>query len=114
MLLLDCKESLAASLDEVKNGVYTASSFLGPGFEPWRASLLNSSKQHGWCVDDSSPQFLQINLETLHHVTGVATRGLPAGIAPKRSWIEEYTIQYSELGHVWIDHKEHNVNKVQL
>ena len=108
----DCKDSLDMSLSEAKRGGYIASSFLGPSFEPWRASLLNSSKEHGWCAVNSSDQFLQIDLGTLHQVTGVSTRGIPAGIVAKDSWVKEYRIQHSVLGDTWIDHKEQNVNKV--
>lgn len=93
-------------------GGYTASSFIGPMFEPWRASLLNSSKQHGWCADESSTQFLQVDLRALHKVTGVSTRGIRAGIVANDSWVEKYRIQYSEFGDVWIDHKEQNVTRV--
>lgn len=93
-------------------GGYTASSFLGPMFEPWRASLLNSSKQHGWCADESSTQFLQVDLLSLHKITGVSTRGIRAGIVASDSWVEDYRIQYSEFGDVWIDHKEQNVTRV--
>ena len=111
-LLLGCTNSLDFSLKEAKQGGYTASSFLGPSFEPWRASMLRSSKQHGWCADDSKTQYVQVDLGTLHRVTGVLTRGLTAGIVEKDSWVEQYRIQYSVLGDVWIDHKEQQVNKV--
>lgn len=94
-------------------GGYTASSYLGPGFEPWRASILSSSKQDGWCADDSTPQYLQIDLGSVHHVTGILTRGLTAGIVKENAWVEKYTVQYSVLGGIWIDHKEQELNKVR-
>ena len=112
LFAIDCKDSLDMSLSDAKRGGYTASSFLGPSFEPWRASLLNSSKEHSWCADNSSDQFLQIDLGTHHQVTGISTRGIPAGIVAEDSWIEEYGIQHSVLGDTWIDHQEQNVNKV--
>lgn len=111
--MLGCKSNLSFSLKEAKNGGYTASSFLGPGYEPWRASMLSSSKQHGWCAENSSTQYLQIDLGILHHVTGVLTRGITAGAAERDAWVEQYRIQYSVLGDVWIDHKEGEVNKVE-
>lgn len=100
------------SLKEAKKGGYTASSFIGPGFDPWRASIISSSRQHGWCADDSKTQYLQIDLGTLHHVTGVVTRGLSAGIVEEDAWIEKYRIQYGVLRDAWTDHMEQDVNKV--
>lgn len=100
------------SLKEAKKGGYTASSFIGPGFDPWRASIISSSRQHGWCADDSKTQYLQIDLGTLHHVTGVVTRGLSAGIVEEDAWIEKYRIQYGVLEDAWTDHMEQDVNKV--
>jgi len=85
---------------------------MGPGFDPWRASIISSSKQHGWCADDGKTQYLQIDLGTPHHVTGVVTKGLAAGIVEEDAWVEKYRIQYSVLGEVWTDHQEQNVNKV--
>lgn len=85
---------------------------MGPGFDPWRASIVNSSKQHGWCADDNRTQYLEINLGTVHHVTGVVTWGLPAGIVQEDAWVEKYRIQYSLLGVAWTDDTEQNVNKV--
>jgi len=106
-----CVNSLDFSLKEAKRGGYTASSFMGPGFDPWRASIISSSKQHGWCADDSKTQYLQIDLGTLHHVTGVATWGITAGIVEEDAWVEKYRIQYSVLGDAWTDHTEQDVNK---
>ena len=85
---------------------------MGPGFDAWRASIISSSKQHGWCADDSKTQYLQIDLGTLHHVTGVVTKGLAAGIVEEDAWVEEYRIQYSVLAEAWTDHMEQSVNKV--
>ena len=100
------------SLKKAKKGGYTASSFMGPGFDPWHASIVNSSRQHGWCADDTKTQYLQIDLGTLHHVTGVVTRGVAAGIVEEDAWVEKYRIQYSVLGDAWTDHTEQDVNKV--
>lgn len=74
--------------------------------------MLSSSKQHGWCADDSRTQYLQIDLGSLHHVTGILTKGLTAGIVKENAWVENYRIQYSAHGEIWIDHKEQQVNKV--
>ncbi|XP_022785985.1 uncharacterized protein LOC111326284 [Stylophora pistillata] len=108
----DCKNNLSFSLKEAKNGGYTASSFLGPGFEPWRGSILTSSKQHGWCAENSStPDYLQIDLRVLNRVTGVLTRGIVAGVLEKEAWVKQYTVQHSILGDHWINHKEEGVVK---
>lgn len=115
LFCVGCKNDLSFSLKEAKNGGYTASSFLGPGFEPWRASILSSSKQHGWCAENSSAsEYLQIDLGILHQVTGVLTGGIVAGVLEKEAWVEQYTIQYSILGDHWIDHKEEDVVKVKF
>ena len=85
---------------------------MGPGFDPWRASIISLNKQHGWCANDSKAQYLQIDLGTRHHVTGIVTRGITAGIVEEDAWVVKYRIQYSVLGDTWTDHKEQDVNKV--
>lgn len=107
-----CKDTLYSSLKDAQKGGFTASSFLGPSFEPWRAGFFDSNKYHSWCAENGTSQFLQIDLRILHKVTGISTRGVSKGIARMDAWVEEYSVQYSEQGDVWIDHRNKSSKKV--
>ena len=65
-----------------------------------------------WCVDtaDNNNPYLQINLQTLHIICAVSSRGN----SQADQWVETYTLQVSTDGTTWADYEEFEQVKVSV
>ncbi|PFX30100.1 Receptor-type tyrosine-protein phosphatase F [Stylophora pistillata] len=70
---------------------------------------LNYTSGSSWCArtSDSNP-YLQINLQTLHIICAVSTKGN----SQADQWVKNYTLQFSMNGTTWTDYKKGGQIKV--
>ena len=92
----------------------TAFSHAGPGSEPWRARLDVGYQSEAWRAgEDTSEQYLQIDLGASHNITHVATQGRH-GEREARCWVTQYNLSYSLNGSTWeIYRKDEEVKVMQ-
>ncbi|XP_032242918.1 uncharacterized protein LOC5517079 isoform X1 [Nematostella vectensis] len=62
------------------------------------AYLARLHGAHAWCAGDPTDCFIEVDLQTVHHVTAVATQGNPSG---NHDYVMRYKVQYSEDGETW-------------
>ncbi|XP_031554877.1 uncharacterized protein LOC116291804 isoform X2 [Actinia tenebrosa] len=80
-----------------------------------RGRLGNTPKQNGfagaWCTGTKHidrAQYLQIDLGQRRRVCRVATQGMPEF----PTWVKEYTLEFSNNGHIWADYTEEGHEKL--
>lgn len=94
-----CSNDLGAGSGELSNEAMTASSDLGPGFQPWLARLLNPDG--AWCTGtNNGSQYLQIHFSQIREIRQLRTQGSVA----KKAWVKTYFIQHSQDGEKWTNY----------
>ena len=89
----------------------TAFSHAGPGSEPWRARLDLGFQSEAWRAgEDTSEQYLQIDLGTSHNITHVAIQG--SHMTGGSCWVTKYNLTYSLDGSSWEMYMEDEAVKV--
>ena len=74
----------------------TASTFLGPGYQPWLARLFNPDG--AWCsATNDEHQFLQIQFAQIRLIRELRIQGSVA----MKAWVKAYKLEYSEYGETW-------------
>lgn len=97
-------KALGMESGEIKDKQITASSHTNVTHPTW--VRLNHSSS--WCAGKSHGSWLQVDLETLHWVTAVATQGNPRGY---KDYVKTLKIQHSQDGKNWETYEE-NGNQV--
>jgi len=70
---------------------------------PAKNGRVNYTAASSWCAGASDPSpYLQIDLQTLHIICAVSTRGN----SQEDHWVETYTLQSSTDGLVWTDYND--------
>ena len=89
----------------------TAFSYAGPGSEPRSARLGVGYQSEAWCPgEDTSEQYLQIDLGATHNITHVATQGRHA--TGGSCWVTQYNMSHSLNGSSWDMYMEDETVKV--
>lgn len=87
----------------------TASSYLGAGFQPWLARLLNPNG--AWCSSTKEgSQFLQVHFRQIREIRQIRTQGSVA----EKAWVQSYFIEHSQDGENWITHKTFGTTTVSV
>lgn len=102
---------LGIQKNRIHDAAMTAFSHAGPGSEPWRARLDSGFQSEAWRAgEDTTEQYLQIDLGERHNISHVATQGRHG--SEGSCWVTQYNLSYSVNGSAWIMYTEHNVAKV--
>ncbi|KAL9983324.1 hypothetical protein ACROYT_G005476 [Oculina patagonica] len=111
----DCSDPLGMENGQISDEVITASSALRVNYEPWLARLHSQLGEGAWCAGKNSEnQYLQVDLQHLHHVKRVATQGkypVPGCITPD-AWVTSYTMQFRQDMMDWWNYTEDGKAKV--
>ena len=93
---IECTDALGAGSGHLPNKAMTASTFLGPGYQPWLARLFNPDG--AWCsATTDEHQFLQIQFAQIRLIRELRIQGSVA----KKAWVKAYKLEYSEYGETW-------------
>lgn len=101
----DCFEPLGLPFNDAKR-LIKASSYLGPGFEPWFGDMRIGDESLTWCAaETSTQQFLQFDLISSHRITEITVSGKTADPTFSQplndSWVSRYKLQYGEKMGDW-------------
>ena len=93
---VECSNDLGAGTGEIPNKAMTASSHLGPGYQPWLARLYNP---HGaWCsAANNAFQYLQVQFPQIRKIRQLRTQGS----VTQKGWVSSYFIEHSQNGEKW-------------
>lgn len=87
----------------------SASSYLGPGFQPWLARLLNPDG--AWCSGkNDGSQYLQIYFSQVREIRQLRTQGSVS----EKAWVKTYFIQHSQDGETWTNYTKSRQTVVRL
>lgn len=87
----------------------SASSYLGPGFQPWLARLLNPDG--AWCSGkNDGSQYLQIHFSQVREIRQLRTQGSVS----QKAWVKTYFIQHSQDGETWTNYTKSRQTVVRL
>ena len=108
-------QPLGMENNEIPNGEVTASSYYGPGYEPWQARLNNIQKSGStgsWSAyQNAIGQYLQIDLGKKRVVNKIATQGSPSTVYFQ--WVTSYKL-FSSDGAKWKEYQNNGVVKVNV
>ena len=91
-----CKSSLGVEKGDIANSKLTGSSGVATSGRLYNAAAA-------WCAKTmSNNEYIQVELNALATVTGVATQGHPTLM----QWTKTFTIRYSYNNKEWIDFKD--------
>ena len=98
-----------ADPDVIYDSHMTASSQYDDSYHPYYGRL-NDTRGNGWCPAGSSTKedWLQIKLEKITNICGVATQGDVNG----DEWTIDFHISYSSDNKTWTFYKDANTNAV--
>lgn len=103
----ECTNDLGAGTGQLPNKGMTATSYLGPGYQPWLARLFNPDG--AWCsARNDGSQYLQVQFAQIREIRQLRTQGSVA----KNSWVTKYSIEYSENGEKWTNYSR--LGKVEV
>ena len=93
---VECTHDLGAGTGEIPNKAMTASTYLGPGYQPWLARLYNP---HGaWCsATNDADQYFQVQFPQVREIRQLRTQGSVA----QKAWVRSYFIEHSQNGEEW-------------
>ena len=102
---------LGIQKQKITDSAMSAFSHAGPGSEPWRARLDLGFQSEAWRAgEDTSEQYLQIDLGTSHNITHVAIKG--SHMTGGSCWVTKYNLTYSLDGSPWEMYMEDEAVKV--
>ncbi|XP_048585280.1 uncharacterized protein LOC5502169 isoform X2 [Nematostella vectensis] len=110
----DCMDEIPLYEYGPRTTEMTASSYFGPGFEPYLGSSRHASELHGWCAgSDVGQQFLQYSFKVANKITGITTEGLITSPHDgNASWVSRFRVEYSLDGRTWSNYTERGQVKI--
>ncbi|XP_046732976.1 neuropilin-1a-like isoform X2 [Silurus meridionalis] len=109
----ECLSPLGMESGEISNEKITASSQYNPSWSPFRSRL--NYYENGWTPsEDSTREWIQVDLGFLRHVSAIGTQGAISKETKKAYYIKTYKVSISTNGEDWIMVKDGNKHKVFL
>ncbi|KAL0965989.1 hypothetical protein UPYG_G00289130 [Umbra pygmaea] len=107
----ECMEPLGMETGEITSDQITASSQYNLNWSPERSRL--NYKVNGWTPsDDSSREWIQVDLGFLRFVTAVGTQGAISKETKKEYFVRSYKVDVSSNGEDWVTIKEDSKQKI--
>ncbi|KAF1744687.1 hypothetical protein MXB_1000, partial [Myxobolus squamalis] len=107
-----CNDALGMMNGNIKDYQITSSTSFNDLHLPYHARLnkIVENSFGGWCpFKENNDEFLQISLDKLTNVTGIAIQGL--GLVDE--WTTSYLIRYKSIDdYTWQEYKENNLPKI--
>uniref|UniRef100_A0A3P8X424 Neuropilin 1 n=1 Tax=Cynoglossus semilaevis TaxID=244447 RepID=A0A3P8X424_CYNSE len=106
-----CMESMGMESGEISAGQITASSQYNANWSAERSRL--NYHENGWTPsDDSSREWIQVDLGFLRFVTAVGTQGAISKETTKHYFVRSYKVDLSSNGEDWVPVKDGSKQKV--
>ncbi|XP_010880952.2 neuropilin-1a isoform X2 [Esox lucius] len=106
-----CLEPLGMESGEITSDQITASSQYNPNWSPERSRL--NYKVNGWTPsEDSSREWIQVDLGFLRFVSAVGTQGAISKETKKEYFVRSYKVDVSSNGDDWVTIKEDSKQKI--
>uniref|UniRef100_A0A8C9S2M1 Neuropilin n=1 Tax=Scleropages formosus TaxID=113540 RepID=A0A8C9S2M1_SCLFO len=107
----DCKEPLGMESGEITSDQIIASSQYNANWSPERSRL--NYYENGWTpAEDSSKEWIQVDLGFLRFVSGIGTQGAISQETKKSYYVTSYKVDVSSSGEDWITLKEDSKQKI--
>ncbi|CAB4005089.1 Hypothetical predicted protein [Paramuricea clavata] len=111
-----CNSSVGIESGDLPNHAFLASSYKSGHFAYHgrlnnRIRKINETKRiwGAWCADDADKnQYIQVDLQTVRNVSGLATQGYVYGS------VTSYQIMYSVNGKQWFQYKDNSTMKSKI
>ncbi|XP_031549039.1 uncharacterized protein LOC116286593 [Actinia tenebrosa] len=107
-----CNSDLGMEDSRIPDSALTASSSRGHQFSPANARLNHHLGQGAWCSkENTSGQYLQIDLGLLYRVKGVALQAKTKtqSLNDTKAWVKKFTLKYSRDGGQWNEYFENGI-----
>uniref|UniRef100_A0A8C1R4K8 Neuropilin n=1 Tax=Cyprinus carpio TaxID=7962 RepID=A0A8C1R4K8_CYPCA len=107
----DCTEPLGMETGEIHSDQIMASSQYNPSWSPERSRLNNP--ENGWTpAEDSTKEWIQVDLGFLRFVSAIGTQGAISQETSKRYYVKSYKVDVSSNGEDWITIKDGPKQKI--
>ncbi|KAL7851284.1 hypothetical protein AOLI_G00216400 [Acnodon oligacanthus] len=107
----DCNYTLGMESGEISDDAITASSQYNPSWSPLRSRL--NFPNNGWTPsEDSTREWIQVDLGFLRYVSAIGTQGAISKETKKAYYVKTYKVSISSNGEDWIIVKDGNKHKV--
>ena len=75
------------------------------GYDPFMGRLNNDG---GWCsrTNDNNHEFLEIELQNVQHISGIATQGVPGSSLNSDSYVKTFLVEYSFNRTKWYPYED--------
>ncbi|XP_031575396.1 uncharacterized protein LOC116308982 [Actinia tenebrosa] len=100
----NCTTTIGMEHGYIKNETISASSSLGPDYQPWFARLNTNILGGGWCAGaNNSNQYLHVNFVEHYKVKILFLQGKSGSPS---AWLTKFSVQYSLDGSAWTTYRE--------
>ncbi|XP_060761946.1 neuropilin 1b isoform X2 [Neoarius graeffei] len=107
----ECLSPLGMESGEISDERITASSQYNPSWSPFRSRL--NYQENGWTPsEDSTKEWIQVNLGFLRYVSAIGTQGAISQETKKAYYVKTYKVSISTNGEDWIMVKDGIKHKV--